>query len=206
MITALVPMFVFALIGAISPGPVNIIATSSGATFGFRRTMPHVLGASISYTLIVLFVGAGLNEIFERFPIVIEVLKYLGGGFLLYMAFKIATSGGFNTPLSSDKKPPGFWDGSLAQVLNPKAWLVSISGVGLFVASNTPYGLYLAIYCMCSLFVCLVGISTWAALGQMIQQYLSNEKHMVIFNTVMGLLLASTVVTIFTNDTVLNAG
>ncbi len=198
--TVFISMFIFALIGAISPGPVNIIATGAGANFGFRRAIPHVLGAAIAYTVIVFLVGVGLNNILKVYPQITDTLKYIGGGFLLYMSYKIATSKSINNESSVAKKPPTILEGALSQGLNPKAWLVSMSGVSLFVAPNSPASLYLMVFCSISFVVCLVGIGTWAMIGDVIRKYLSNERHQVTFNVVMGLLLSSTVVSIFMNS------
>jgi len=200
MLTTIIPMFTFALIGAISPGPVNIIATGSGAAFGFRRTIPHVFGATIAYTLIVFLVGLGLNHSLISFPEVSNALRYIGSAFLLYMSYKIATS----IPISSDKiikikQPPSLIEGALAQGLNPKAWLVSMSGVSLFVADHPQARLYLLIFCSISFTVCLLGISTWAAIGYSIRSLLSTTKRQVGFNILMGVMLSGTVVSILFN-------
>lgn len=195
-----ISMILFALIGAISPGPVNIIATGTGANFGFRRALPHVFGATIAYTLIVFLVGIGLNKVLETYPQITNTLQYLGGGFLLFMSYKIATAKPLKDKLALEKKPPSLLEGALSQGLNPKAWLVSMSGVTLFVAANSPASLYLLAFCVISFVVCLIGVGTWAAIGHVIRKYLSNEQHQVIFNIVMGLLLSSTVVTIFVNS------
>ncbi|WP_250655755.1 LysE family translocator [Alkalimarinus coralli] len=195
--TIFLSMFIFALIGAISPGPVNIIATGAGANFGFRRALPHVLGATIAYTLIVFLVGVGLNRILEMYPQITDSLRYLGGAFLLYMAYKIATSKPTNDIEAAQARPPSLLEGALSQWLNPKAWLVSMSGVTLFVAANTPASLYLFVFCAISFVVCLFGVGTWAAIGHVIRKYLSNERQQISFNIVMGLLLSSTVVSIF---------
>lgn len=193
-------MFIFALVGAISPGPVNIIATSSGANFGFKKTMPHVFGASISYTLIVISVGFGLSYWLSIFPEITIILKYVGSAFLLYMSYKIATAIPTLMPLKSTteqpKQPPSFIEGALAQVLNPKAWLVSMSGVSLFVSSQVQSTLYLFIFCVISFSVCLFGISTWVAIGHILSGFLSTHKRQVIFNSLMGLMLSGTVVSI----------
>ena len=112
MITVILSMAIFVLVGAISPGPVNIIATSSGACFGFFRTVPHVIGATFAYTLIVLLVGFGLNQSLIQYPEITNILKYLAGIYLLYMSFKIATSVPLNVTVSSGvKQPPSFIDG-----------------------------------------------------------------------------------------------
>jgi len=199
MISVFISMFVFALIGAISPGPVNIIATGAGANFGFRGALPHVFGATVSYTLVVFIAGVGLNTFLSIFPQITSALQYIGGAFLLYMSYKIATA----TPQGADdtavKKPPTFIEGMLAQGLNPKAWLVSMSGVTLFVSANSPTSLYLLAFCIISFVVCFFGVGTWAALGHLIGKILSTTKRKIAFNIVMGLLLSATVVTLFIN-------
>ncbi|WP_022943100.1 LysE family translocator [Psychromonas hadalis] len=194
MLTAIISMFIFALIGAISPGPVNIIATGSGAVFGFRRTIPHVLGATVAYTLIVFMVGLGLNSTLASFPEVSHVLRYVGSVFLLCMAYKIATSVPiFSEKILTGKQPPSLIEGALAQGLNPKAWLVSMSGVSLFVTAHSQATLYLFIFCLISFTVCLLGISTWAAIGHSIQGLLSTKNRQIGFNILMGLMLSGTV-------------
>ncbi len=197
--TIFMSMFIFALIGAISPGPVNIIATGAGANFGFRRALPHVFGATVAYTLIVLLAGIGLNGLLNAYPQIISALQYIGGAFLLYMSFKIATASTLAEQQETTKRPPSFLEGALSQGLNPKAWLVSMSGVSLFVAANTPATLYLLIFCLISFIVCLIGVSSWAAIGHLIRTFLQNKRHQLLFNVAMGLLLSSTVVSIFMN-------
>ncbi|NQZ90987.1 MAG: LysE family translocator [Moritella sp.] len=203
MITVMLSMAIFALVGAISPGPVNIIATSSGACFGFRRTVPHVMGATFAYTLIVLLVGFGLNQSLMQFPQITHFLKYLAGIYLLYMAFKIATAVPLNSTISAEinsaevKQPPAFIDGVLSQGLNPKAWLVSMSGVSIFVSVQTQSTFYLLVFSAISFTVCFVGISTWAAIGHVIRDHLSTRTRQIIFNMMMGLLLSGTVISMF---------
>lgn len=198
MATVLLSMSLFALIGAITPGPVNIIATSSGATFGYLRTLPHILGATISYTLIVFLVGTGLNQLLTDTPTITEILKYLGSAFLLYMAYKIATSNGDNGNDDNKSSPPNFIQGALCQGLNPKAWLVSMSGVSVFVltqiATDTLY--YLLAYTIISFVLCFVGISTWAIVGHLIREFLAEPKRQRTFNRLMGILLSLTVISI----------
>ena len=195
-----ISMFIFALIGAISPGPVNIIATGAGANFGFRRALPHVLGATVAYTLIVFLVGIGLSKVLNSYPQITGALQYLGGVFLLYMSYKIARAQPLEEQSGSKTRPPSFVEGALSQGLNPKAWLVSMSGVSLFVTTNVPAMLYLLVFCLISFAVCLVGVGSWAAVGHMIRQLLANRRHQVVFNLIMGLLLSSTVASIFLNQ------
>lgn len=198
MITVMLSMAIFALVGAISPGPVNIIATSSGACFGFRRTVPHVIGATFAYTLIVLLVGFGLNQSLMQFPQITHFLKYLAGIYLLFMSFKIATAVPLNSTINAAvKQPPAFIDGVLSQGLNPKAWLVSMSGVSIFVSVQTQSTFYLLVFSAISFTVCFVGISTWAAMGHIIRDRLSTRTRQIRFNMMMGLLLSGTVISMF---------
>jgi len=197
MLTIFTSMFLFSLIGAISPGPVNIIATCAGAQFGFKKALPHVIGATASYTLIVFIAGIALAQVTHIIPQITMWFKFIGGSFLLYMAYKIATTTPTSKTSSHNKLPPKYAEGALSQLLNPKAWLVSLSGVSLFVSGNTPEMLYLMIFCLISFTVCFIGISTWAALGHIIQDFLSSTKKQVVFNIIMALLLASSVFSLF---------
>lgn len=201
MISILFSMLIFALIGAISPGPVNIIAASTGANYGFQRTLPHIIGATVAYTLIVFLMGVSLNQTLSIFPQFTYALKYLGSIFLFYMSYKIATASPFDTKeMTRETKAPSFIEGMLSQGLNPKAWLVSMSGVSLFVLPNSPVSLYIIAYCSISFVICFVGVGTWAAIGQFIGRFLSTRKRQRVFNVFMGLLLASTVVSILVNE------
>lgn len=204
MITVIISMAIFALVGSISPGPVNIIATSSGACFGFRRTVPHVFGATVAYAVIILLLGFGLNQSLAQWPEVTNTLKYLCGIYLLYMSFKIATAVPLKIATDMDtteaektaviEQPPAFMDGILSQGLNPKAWLVSMSGVSIFVSVHTQSTLYLLVFTAISFIVCFIGISTWAVMGHVIRDRLSSHSRQVKFNILMGLLLSGTVV------------
>ena len=200
MISIFISMFVFALIGAISPGPVNIIATGAGANYGFKGALPHVFGATVSYTLIVFIAGVGLNTFLSIFPQVTSILQYTGAAFLLYMSYKIATAAPQDKTDTSIKKAPSFLEGMLAQGLNPKAWLISMSGVTLFVSANSPASLYLLVFCLISFVVCFFGVATWALLGHIIGRFLSTRSRQIAFNVTMGLLLSATVVTLFINQ------
>jgi threonine/homoserine/homoserine lactone efflux protein len=191
-------MAIFAFIGAVTPGPVNIIATSAGANYGFRRAFAHVLGATVSYTLIVFLMGIGLGSLLIVVPEITSAMKYLGAGFLLYMAYQIATAPVQTDQLTREQpQPPSFIQGGLVQALNPKAWLVSMSGVGLFVYANTPVSLYLIAVCCISFIACLSGVSIWAASGLIISRYLNGRNRQIGFNIVMATLLSGSVLLMF---------
>jgi len=199
MLTVYLSMLVFALTGAISPGPVNIIAASTGASFGFVRTLPHVLGATIGYTLVVFVSGMGLGELLAAYPQLTLQVQVLGAAFLLWLAWKIATA-----PVTSDEvdklaSPPGIVAGALAQMLNPKAWLVALSGVSLFVSGQDGVLWYLLAFCAISFAMCFCGVSSWAVLGHLARRLLSDPRNAKLFNRLMALLLTGTVVLMFVN-------
>ncbi|WP_286237134.1 LysE family translocator [Neptuniibacter halophilus] len=196
MLTVLGSMCLFALVGAITPGPVNIIATSAGASYGFLRTLPHVLGATVSYTLIVFTVGAGLNQILADLPSLTDLLKYPGSAFLLYMAYKIATAEITTEQHEEQAAAPGFVHGALSQGLNPKAWLVSMSGVSVLVLSQNDAQFYLLAFCLISFVLCFIGVATWAATGHLIRGFLRQPERQRSFNRFMGVLLSLTVLPI----------
>ncbi|GAA0684852.1 LysE family translocator [Marinobacterium maritimum] len=198
MFSLLLSMAAFAFIGAITPGPVNIIATSSGATFGAARTCPHVLGATLGYTLVVLAAGLLLTLLGEQLPGFTEVLYYVGGLFLLYMAYRIGSMKQVgSTDGDSIAQPPRLIEGALVQMLNPKAWMVSMSGVALFVSQQPDSLKWLLVFSAVSFGMCFLGVGFWAIAGQLIRQLLSSEGRQIAFNRLLGGLLAITVLVMF---------
>lgn len=194
MFPVVLSMFLFALVGAISPGPVNLIAASIGASAGFLRAIPHVAGASVSYTAIVWLAGSGLNRLLITYPQSAEVLQYLGAAYLLYLSVKI----GLAKPVTDVRRPQrlsaGIMQGVWSQSLNPKAWLVAVSGVSLFVGAGQTAPVLLLVFCSISGVVCFLSVATWAALGKLIGKWLAKATYQVMFNRLMALLLMLAVV------------
>ncbi len=198
MFSFLLSMATFAFIGAITPGPVNIIATSSGATYGAMRTGPHVLGATLGYTLVVFVAGLLINGLGEQLPGFTQALYYVGGLFLLYMAYRIASMKQVSsTDTGSIANPPKLTEGALVQLLNPKAWMVSMSGVALFVSHQPDSLQWLLIFCAVSFGMCFLGVGFWAIAGQLIRNLLNSEGRQIAFNRLLGGILALTVLMMF---------
>ncbi|APW44864.1 LysE family translocator [Rhodoferax saidenbachensis] len=193
-----ISMALFALAGAISPGPVNVIASSQGARHGFLRALPHVAGASLSYCAVVLLMGGGMQWLLQTWPALTTATQYAGALYLLYLAFKIARAP-TQTQYTPDAATPGtHWQhgalqGALTQGLNPKAWLVALSGVSLFVPAGAEAGTTLWLFCAISGVVCFGSVACWAALGTLIRQWLQPIHHQRLFNRVMAGLLVLTV-------------
>jgi len=183
------PLALFALVSSITPGPNNIMLASSGLTFGFRRTIPHMLGVNLGFTLMLVLVGLGLGTMFQQFPWLYTLLKYAGALYLLYLAVKIALSG----PMESGGqrgRPFTFLQAALFQWVNPKAWVMAV-GV---IATYTPQaGFYwnLALAAAVCCVVNLPSIGVWAAFGTALQKVLHRPLAIRAFNVGMGLLLAA---------------
>ncbi|BET95856.1 LysE family translocator [Xenorhabdus taiwanensis] len=193
----LIAMAVFALVTSISPGPVNIIATVTGANCGYIRTIPHITGATIGFVSILFLLGFGLAQVINEVPYLTEMLTYIGGGFLLYLAYKVATQ---NPMIGDDGEretsAPSLIQGIMCQWLNPKAWIVSLAGISVFSSHDTEINTLL-FFCAIFFIVCYASISAWAVLGITIRTVLDIPKHYQLFNLTMGLLLAITVVYTF---------
>jgi threonine/homoserine/homoserine lactone efflux protein len=200
MQSILVSMMFFSLAGAISPGPVNLIASSLGARLGFIGALPHVAGASLSYCVVVWLMGSSLRLLLLTWPAVAQITQYVGAAYLLYLALRIlkatVTSDTHTSqPLAGPARQwiQGVVQGGLVQSLNPKAWLVALSGVSLFVAGQQNADHMLIFFCAISGVVCFVSVAAWAAVGTLIRQWLAQPRYQRIFNQVLATLLVLTV-------------
>ncbi|MBB4515672.1 LysE family translocator [Paraburkholderia fungorum] len=186
--TVLLSMAAFALASSISPGPVNVVALSAGAQHGFNASMRHVTGATVGFTLLLLLIGLGLHELLAYFPNLIDIVKWAGIGFLLYMAYKLAVDDG---KLGADKptRGPSFAYGAAMQWLNPKAWLASLAGMGAYAADGD--GRLVWQFTVVYFVVCYLSIASWAYAGTFLRRYLQEPKRVRLFNRAMATLLAA---------------
>lgn len=185
--SVLVSMAAFALAASITPGPVNIVALSSGAQFGWRASLRHVTGATLGFTLLLVLIGLGLNELLLLVPSLTRVIQWAGVAFLLYMAWKLAADdGALNT--SQPGKLPTMTVGAVMQWLNPKAWLACVAGMGAFVANGEARLVWQ--FAVVYFVICYGSIACWAFAGTFLRHYLDNPRGMRLFNRLMALLLA----------------
>ncbi|QBF30472.1 LysE family translocator [Thalassococcus sp. S3] len=179
----------FAFVSSITPGPNNLMLMASGANFGFRRTIPHMLGVAVGFVVMLLLVGAGLVQIFDAYPVSYTVLKVVSVVYLVYLAWKIAnaapvqTSGASGTPMS-------FLQAALFQWVNPKAWAMALTAITAYTPDQTLRAILLVGLIFGA--INLPSVGSWTVLGQQMARFLTNRKRMVAFNWVMaGLLVAS---------------
>jgi threonine/homoserine/homoserine lactone efflux protein len=181
------PMAAFALASSITPGPVNLVALNCGARFGFCASARHITGATVGFTLLLLLIGLGLYELLERAPILMRGIQWGGVAFLLYMAWRLAVDDGRLEPAAAGNGP-SLLDGALMQWLNPKAWLASVAGMGLFAAN----GDVLRVWLFAGLYfvICYGSIACWAGAGAFLSRYLQEPGRVRWLNRTMALLLA----------------
>lgn len=195
-LTALVA---FAFATTWTPGPNNILLASSGARFGFLRTVPHALGVGIGFPVMVFVILIGLGELFQASALLRETLRWLGAAVLLTLGWKIAsapTQAKSVDPAARTGRPFTFVEAAGFQWINPKAWAMAIGVGGAFLVGGAPV---LEALTAAGAFA-LAGMTSshsWAAFGVGIRRFLSTPGRMRVFNVVMGALVAGCVVMLF---------
>ncbi len=178
----LIAMFIYAFSMAITPGPNNIIALSTGVNYGFRRALPFTFGVVLGFNMLLLIIGYGIGMVAASSAVFLEILGYAGIAFMVYMAYKIATAP--TTINTDDHREAGFLHGVLFQWINPKAWTACLGGIGAFNLANNLGGLFS--YIGISAFVVLFSVNMWAYAGSKITRFLENEQNHRVFNYAMG--------------------
>lgn len=198
MVSLLSAMALFAFVGAVSPGPVNVMATYAGAQFGWRKASIHVLGASVAYVLVVFICGVALGEMSQGIPLLVPVMRWMGSLYLLYLAVRIllAKDLGLNSNSQMAMKAL-FVQGSLIQLLNPKAWIFASSGVSLYVLNQVNTHSALGWFCSLSLVICFIGVGVWAVLGQSVAQWLNSPLRQRWFQLILAAMLCGSMVIIW---------
>jgi len=184
----------FTMSTVMSPGPNNIMLLSSGLTFGYKKTMPLMFGIILGFPLMVLIIGLGLGALFERFPIVLNVLKIVGILYLFWMAYKIArNTSSYEVDENEQSKSFTFIQSALFQWVNPKAWIMAITSISVFVSSNenSMFQVILIAFIYC-LSLC-ISSNTWAFGGILLKKFIRNAKSVQKINIVMALLLVASV-------------
>jgi threonine/homoserine/homoserine lactone efflux protein len=182
-------LILFAFVSSITPGPNNLMLMASGANFGFRSTIPHMLGISAGLAVMLLAMGAGLAQVFELFPATNLVLKTLSVLYMLWLAWRIAHAApvrkkdGIGSPLT-------FLQAAAFQWVNPKAWAMAVTAISAYTPDRTLAALGVVV--MVFALVNLPSVGTWAVLGQQMARFLTNPGRLVAFNwTMAGLLVLS---------------
>ncbi len=192
----LLAFVVFAAVMAFTPGPNNIMLLSSGVTYGFRRTVPHVVGVTFGFAFMVGTVGLGLGGVFLAYPALQTVLKYGGAAYLIYLAGLIAMSGPAGPGPDDARGPMTFWAAAMFQWINAKGWVMVIGTITAYAAiASYPWNILLQT--AIAFILAAASAATWALFGSALRPMLSSELAVRIFNIVMALLLLASLYPVF---------
>lgn len=179
----------FAFVSSATPGPNNLMLMASGANYGFRKTIPHMMGISIGFMILMLLTGLGLVQVFDIYPVSYTILKVLSVAYMVYLAWKIANA----APAKERQvtgKPMTFLQAAAFQWVNPKAWAMALTAITVYVADGG--SLMLLAAAITFAFVNLPSVTVWTVLGQQMARFLTNPARLRVFNwTMAALLIAS---------------
>ena len=184
----LVSVAAFCFAGSMTPGPNNLMLLASGVNYGFSRTLPHILGVITGYALLLSLVGLGLGQAFVAFPVVHFALKVAGGGYLIWLAWKIANSGPAYVDDVRAGRPMTFVQAATFQWVNVKGVLLAVSAVAAFTRPETLSTSLPGLVAVSALASCVSAV-TWAAFGAGLSRFLSSPGALRSFNIAMALLL-----------------
>lgn len=182
----LAPLTLFAFVSSVTPGPNNLMLMTSGANFGFTRSIPHMLGIGLGFTFMIVLVGLGLVQVFDTYPISHLILKIFSTAYLLWLAWKIANAAppekgtAVGTPMT-------FLQAAAFQWVNPKAWSMALTAITLYAPDQS----LSAILWVAAIFgiINLPCVSVWTVLGQQMRRLLTNPARLRAFNWLMASLL-----------------
>ena len=176
-----------------TPGPNNILVASSGVNFGFRATIPLILGITVGFPLMLLIVGLGLAKIFIAFPPIHTALKYLCIAYMLYLAWRIASASAMDEARGT-RKPLTFIQGALIQWVNGKGWVVALSLVTTYTAVDQTLPLQIAALASIALFITMASVCCWTYFGSLLRKFLQTPSRRRWFNYSMAALLVLSIV------------
>ena len=194
MLTLAAAFLPFAVVAGFTPGPNNLMLAASGANFGFRRTLPHLLGIVCGFPLVVLATGLGLGTVFQSHPDVHGIMKFVGAAFLIYLAWRIATSDPA-APNAALGRPLTFIEAALFQWVNIKGWVFAIGAITTYTTVGGRVASELAVILAISLLVTIGSTTAWTGFGVGLSQFLQGSTVVRrVFNVGMAALLVLSIV------------
>ena len=178
----------------VTPGPNNAMVLTSGIKFGFSKTIPHMSGITIGHVLQTIVVCLGLGKIFQMFPEIQDFLKIICALYLLYLGYKII--GSFSKIKDDGSRPLKFYEASLFQLVNPKAWTISTMVASGFLPKDERLIISISFISITALIICPLSISVWAAFGSGIRNLVKNNKKKASVEYFLAILLLITAIMI----------
>ena len=190
------PLILFASVMSLTPGPNVVLVTASAANFGFGRTLPQIVGITLGFGALVMAVGLGLAGLFRAEPRLHTALRYLGGAYLLYLAWCIARADAAGGG-SARTRPIGFVEALLFQVINPKGWVFAVGALAAYTTVGGDVLWETSIIAIVNAVTCLISVLIWAAFGTAIGRLLGNPRARLVFNWSMAGLLVLSLIPVF---------
>lgn len=186
--TVFISLIGFAFASSITPGPNNLMLMASGANYGLRRTIPHMLGISLGHAFMVFMVGVLLLQIFDTYPVLKTVLKVVSATYMLWLAWKIANA----VPPEAKSvagKPFTFLQAAAFQWVNPKAWFMAITAISAYAPQSMGVAAGAAMVAVIFSCVNLPSVTVWAWMGVQVRRFLGSTGRLRAFNITMAVLL-----------------
>ena len=192
-------MINFALLSALSvfyftmfitPGPNNAMLAASGMKFGFKKTLPHLIGIPLGHIFQIGLTCLGLGTIFIKFPEIQFYMKFLCFIYLIYLGWKMI--GSFSLAENESGRPLRFYEASLFQFINPKAWSIALTVASGFFPAEEHLLVGVMFVSITAAVICFPTIALWALFGNSLRTFIKNEKTKKIIEYILALLLVLT--------------
>jgi threonine/homoserine/homoserine lactone efflux protein len=179
----------FAFLSSVTPGPNNVLLWASGAEFGFRRTVPHLLGTALGLGAMALGVAAGLGVLVTEVPEISFAMKVAGSAYILYLCFQIA--GARALERGQVARPLGLLQAAAFQAINPKAWVFALGAITTFRPTDLPIATGSILVAVTMMLVILPSAALWAAGGGALGRFIAGEGRRRVVSRVVSLVLAA---------------
>ena len=190
----LLPLLGFVVASTVTPGPNNLMCLTSGANYGLRRTVPHIFGIAAGFPVMIVASGFGLGYVFDTWPVVHEILKYVAFAYLLWLAWRIAMAGRPEAKEGAVARPLTFLEAAAFQWVNPKAWAIIFGGMALYTTAGGNKVLEIGLFAVLFGLICLPNGVVWTLFGRAIAGFLEDDAQRRRFNVAMAVLLVVSVV------------
>jgi threonine/homoserine/homoserine lactone efflux protein len=191
--TELLPLLTYSLLMSSTPGPNNIMLTASGANFGYRRTLPHILGIAAGHGPQIFLTCLGLGALFEAWPVLHTALRLAGAAYLVVLAWQLAGSAVRERAMP---RPLSFWQAMAFQALNPKGWVKALTLASVFMPPELGVVAGAALVTAISIAVNFPCVSMWALFGVAIRRLLADPRRQRAFNVIMAASLLALALTL----------
>lgn len=188
-----IALAIFASIAAFTPGPNNTLLMASGINFGFRKTLPLILGVAIGFPFMIACIGFGLGKIFETYPMIYIAMKYIGAAYMIWLARKIATSKPAGGQIAEVGAPMTFLQSCAFQWVNPKAWVMAVTALSAYTVASSYYTGVVVVVATALVFG-IGSATTWALFGVGLKHVLNDERYFRMINIGLALGLIASLV------------